>query len=111
MARDCGVDISGQRARQVKSQDFSRFDRIFGMDRANVRALRQKAPEGAHGRIHLFLHHALGQDEEVLDPYYGSEERFAAVCQTIREACEALATRLSERDDSALSSGHTSSTT
>lgn len=111
IARQFGIDISGQRARQIKPADFSRFDLIFGMDRANVRALRQQAPTAAHGRIHLFLEYALGRAQDVPDPYYGSGEQFAAVYQTIREACEALAAKLADRDDSAARSGQASSTT
>lgn len=111
IASQFGVDISGQRARQIEPDDFSRFDLVFGMDRANVRALRQKAPRATRDRIHLFLEYALGRAQEVPDPYYGSGEHFAAVYQTIREACEALATKLSERGDSALRSGQASSTT
>ena len=38
-----GVDISGQRARKVLAQDFTRFDLILGMDRANVRDLKALA--------------------------------------------------------------------
>lgn len=111
VARECGIEISGQRARKIEMRDFSRFDLIFGMDRANVRALRQKAPEAASERIHLFLRYTLGREEDIPDPYYGGGEHFATVRQTIREACDALATRLSARDDSELSSGQASSIT
>lgn len=110
IAREFSVDISRQRAQQIKPDDFLRFDLIFGMDRANVSALRQQAPKAARDRIHLFLEYALGRAQEVPDPYYGSGEHFAAVYQTIREACEALATRLTE-GDSAFRSGQASSTT
>src|SRR5574338_274228 len=30
-----GIDLSGLRARQVRADDFRRFDLILGMDRAN----------------------------------------------------------------------------
>jgi protein-tyrosine phosphatase len=106
-----GIDISGQRARQVSAADFTRFDVIFGMDRDNVRRLRQLAPEEARNRIHLFLDYALGRTEEVPDPYYEGEESFAAVYRTIRDASEALATRLAGRAGSVRSSGQASSTT
>ncbi|MCT8999265.1 low molecular weight protein-tyrosine-phosphatase [Chelativorans intermedius] len=108
VARRFGLDISGQRARRVVAEDFSRFDVILGMDRANVRALSQRAPRQAQGRIHLFLDFALGRREDIPDPYYGGEDGFAAVYWRIREASEALATRL--RDGSARISGQASST-
>ncbi|WP_159587628.1 low molecular weight protein-tyrosine-phosphatase [Chelativorans xinjiangense] len=109
-ARRFGLDISGQRARQVEPEDFSRFDIILAMDRANVGALRQRAPKEAHGRIHLFLDYALGGPEEIPDPYYGGDDGFAAVYRTLREASDALVARLAERDGSARISGQASST-
>lgn len=111
VARRFGIDISDQRARQVQTADFSRFDLVLGMDRANIRALQQLAPLAARDRIHLFLDYALGRTEDVPDPYYGGEEDFSAVYCTIREASESLAARLAERAGSVRSSGHASSTT
>ena len=89
-----GVDISGQRARKVLPQDFSRFDLILGMDRANVRDLKALAPQAARGRIHLYLDFPTGKAEDVPDPYYEGAEAFASVYRMIREASEALAKRL-----------------
>ncbi|MBE1710477.1 MULTISPECIES: low molecular weight protein-tyrosine-phosphatase [Mesorhizobium] len=90
-----GIDISGQRARKVLREDFSRFDLILGMDRSNVADLRALAP--ARDRVHLFLEFAHGQARDVPDPYYDGPEAFAEVYRMIREASEALATRLAAR--------------
>jgi len=89
-----GVDISGQRARKVLPEDFSRFDLILGMDRANVRDLKALAPAAARDRIHLYLDFATGKAADVPDPYYDGAEAFASVYRMIREASEALAKRL-----------------
>ncbi|TPK89593.1 MULTISPECIES: low molecular weight protein-tyrosine-phosphatase [unclassified Mesorhizobium] len=88
------VDISGQRARKVLPEDFSRFDLILGMDRANVRDLKALAPAAARDRIHLYLDFATGKTADVPDPYYDGAEAFASVYRMIREASEALAKRL-----------------
>ena len=90
-----GIDISGQRARKVTPQDFSRFDLILGMDRSNVADLKALSP--ARDRVHLFLEFAHGQARDVPDPYYDGPEAFAEVYRMIREASEALATRLAAR--------------
>ncbi|BAB51027.1 low molecular weight protein-tyrosine-phosphatase [Mesorhizobium japonicum] len=90
-----GIDISGQRARKVLREDFSRFDLILGMDRSNVADLKALAP--ARDRVHLFLEFAHGQARDVPDPYYDGPEAFAEVYRMIREASEALATRLAAR--------------
>lgn len=102
-----GIDISGQRARKVTPQDFSRFDLILGMDRSNVADLKALAP--ARDRVHLFLEFAHGQTRDVPDPYYDGPEAFAEVYRMIREASEALAARLAARA-SVPDSGQASST-
>ncbi|CDX22639.1 Low molecular weight phosphotyrosine protein phosphatase [Mesorhizobium plurifarium] len=94
VAAQHGVDISGQRARKVLPQDFSRFDLILGMDRANVRDLKALAPQAARDRVHLYLDFATGTAVDVPDPYYDGAEAFASVYRMIREASEALAKRL-----------------
>lgn len=104
-----GIDISGQRARKVRPEDFSRFDLILGMDRQNVRDLRAMAPVAAHERIHLLAEFAQGKTRDVPDPYYDGQEAFASVYRMIREASEALAKLLEERA-SAPDSGQASST-
>ncbi|BCH29994.1 protein-tyrosine-phosphatase [Mesorhizobium sp. L-8-10] len=86
-----GIDISGQKARRVRPDDFRHFDLILGMDRSNVEELKRLAPADSPGRVHLFLDYALGRDSDVPDPYYGGSEGFADVYRMIREASEALA--------------------
>lgn len=105
-----GIDISGQRARQVESRDFHAFAAILGMDRSNVRDLKALAPAGTQGRIHLYLDYALGKARDVPDPYYGGPREFDEVYGMIREASEALAARLAVRA-SGPASGQASSTT
>ena len=76
-----GIDISGQRARKVRREDFSRFDLILGMDRSNVADLKALAP--TRDRVHLFLEFAHGQARDVPDPYYDGPEAFAEVYRMI----------------------------
>jgi len=109
VAASHGVDISGQKARKVVVGDFSRFDLILGMDRSNIRDLKALAPAAAHDRIHLFLEFAHGKARDVPDPYYDGAEALASVYRMIREASEALATRLEARA-SVPDSGQASST-
>lgn len=104
-----GIDISGQTARKVRPEDFSRFDLILGMDRQNVRDLKALAPAAVHDRIHLYPEFAGGSGRDVPDPYYDGPEAFATVYRMIREASEAQAARLAARV-SAPDSGQASST-
>ena len=85
-----GLDISGQRARQVNAGDFDAFDLILGMDRDNVRHLTRIQPPGSRARIALYLEEALGRSKDVPDPYYGDDRDFEAVFALCTEASEAL---------------------
>jgi len=89
-----GIDISGQRARQVTPEDFDRFDIIFAMDRSNEATMRARAPSSRHDKIKLFLEHTLGSRADVPDPYYGGEDGFEDVYQLLREGCSELVSRL-----------------
>jgi protein-tyrosine phosphatase len=110
IAASHGVDITGQRARQLSPDDFSGFDLILGMDRSNVSDLRSLAPAAARGKVHLYLEFAEGRASDVPDPYYGGPEGFASVYRMIRDASDALASRLAARESVPVS-GHASSTT
>lgn len=89
-----GIDISGQRARQITADDFDRFDMIFAMDRSNEATMRARAPASRHDRIFLFLEHTLGGRADIPDPYYGDGDGFEAVYQLLREGCSELVSKL-----------------
>lgn len=89
-----GIDISGQRARQLTPEDFDRFDLIFAMDRSNEATMWARAPSSRHDKIMLFLDHTLGRSADVPDPYYGGVDGFDDVYQLLREGCSELVSRL-----------------
>ena len=97
VARTNGLDISGQQARAITEEDFERFDLVLGMDRKNIRELREIAPDASRDRIHLFLDYAGSGAKEVPDPYFGDAAGFAEVYRMIRVASEALAAKLAGR--------------
>ncbi|GAA0785639.1 low molecular weight phosphotyrosine protein phosphatase [Roseibium denhamense] len=81
-----GIDISQQRARQIKPADFSRFDLIVAMDRDNLATLHARNPsEGP--RIRLLL---TEPDQDVPDPYYGGGDGFETVYRMIENGCHKL---------------------
>lgn len=89
-SRTRGIDISGQRARQVAVEDFDSFDLILAMDETNAAHLRAMAPDKAH-KVRLFLEFApqLGV-REVPDPYYDEADGFEAVLDMIEAASRGL---------------------
>lgn len=95
-ARERGIDISGQRARQVSAGDFSDFDLIVAMDEANLATLKRQAASHEHPRIRLFLEFASdAATREVPDPYYGGEDGFAHALDLIEAAASGLADHIS----------------
>ncbi|MFT7578629.1 MAG: protein-tyrosine phosphatase [Myxococcota bacterium] len=79
-ARDHGIDIEGQRARQLAVDDFSTFDWIVAMDRSNAQTARDRTPAGATARIVEFMHYVPNAEEQdVPDPYYGGDNGFEHV--------------------------------
>ncbi len=88
-------DLSGLRARQVRAEDFVRFDLIFAMDRSNLQELLAMAPPAARGKIQLFLDNSPEQPvREVPDPYYGGTSGFEEVLDLIEAASRGLLRRL-----------------
>ena len=84
------VDISGQRARRVSTQDFRDFDLICAMDRSNLADLEAMRP--ADGRAEIRL---LCEDTDVPDPWH--DGRFAEAFAQIDAACAALIPALTAR--------------
>ncbi len=89
--RKRGIDISGQRARQVQAADFEDFDLLVGMDRSNRETLLGLAPEHHAHKVRLLLEFAPGTGvEEVPDPYYGGASGFDKVYELIDAGTKGL---------------------
>lgn len=80
-----GYDLSDQRARQINSQDFDRFDYILAMDSDNLETLRRKSPPAHHGKLDMFLQFSQAGVAEVPDPYYEGPEGFERVLDLVEE--------------------------
>lgn len=90
-----GVDIGNRMVRQIERDDFYRFHHIIALDRANLEAIRTRAPRDTTARLSMLLDAVDGRaGEPVPDPYYGKDEDFVRVWGVINEGVEALAARL-----------------
>jgi protein-tyrosine phosphatase len=90
-ARQRGIDISVQSARQVTHADYTRFDFLLAMDGSNLAELTQLAPKDARHKIRRFLDfapHAGTQD--VPDPFFGGREGFDHALDLIEHAARGL---------------------
>lgn len=97
-ARRRGIDLAGQRGRQVSAADFGRFDYLLAMDRDNLAALRRLRPADFAGHLGLFLDFAPGAPlRDVPDPYYGGVDGFDEVLDLIEAASHGLLAEIRAR--------------
>jgi len=90
-ARNRGYDLSAQRARQVRLEDFERFDMILAMDRGHLRALQKLAPAHHHAKIRLFV-----EGLDVPDPYERGPDGFEEVLDLVEAQCRRLLQELKQ---------------
>jgi protein-tyrosine phosphatase len=90
-ARRRGYELDALRARQVRRDDFTRFDYVLAMDLRNLRDLKALMPPDHPGYVGLLLDFApqLGL-REVPDPYFGGGDGFETVLELTERACEGL---------------------
>ncbi len=90
VARQFGIDISAQRARQFKVADFDLFDQIFVMDTGNLRDILRLAPNQEYTKkVALMLDQVYPEKlKSVPDPYY-NDDAFEPVFRMLDKACTA----------------------
>ena len=92
VSQDNGIDISQQSARQFQSSDFTKFDRIFVMDKQNYRDVIAKANnQDEIDKVELLCEVAGMGVRPVPDPYYGGDEGFKSVFDLVKTACHRIA--------------------
>jgi low molecular weight protein-tyrosine phosphatase len=98
VARERGTPLDG-RARQVRAEDFARFDLLLAMDAANAADLRRLAPgERERAKVRLLREFdpasAAAGELDVPDPYHGAAGGFHEVFELVQAACEGLLDRV-----------------
>lgn len=87
------VDLSNLVARQFTASDFDAFDKIYVMDKSNLKNVLALAGNESHKtKVDLLLNASYPQQHlEVPDPYFGGEEGFETVFRMVYKACSAIA--------------------
>jgi protein-tyrosine phosphatase len=87
-----GIDISGQRSRQIRDTDFDDFDLILTADEMVDRRVRRQAPSGARARIMRMTESLPDFDDfpEVPDPYYGNAADYREVYDLLERSMSEL---------------------
>lgn len=87
-----GIEMT-HRARQVKEEDFERFDRVIAMDDNNYEALFRLAPDRqAQQKIYRFRELLRRHPDwsYIPDPYYEGHEGFELVLDLLEDGCATL---------------------
>jgi len=92
-----GYDLSDLRARQLTAADFSNFDRLYAMDRSNLRAIEALRPKGNTTQAVLFLDLLDQPQSDVPDPYY--DNSFDHMLDLIERGADALVQDLMQKGD------------
>ena len=96
VARQNGLDISNQQARQFKKNDFDAFDIIYAMDQSNyANIIKLAKSESDIKKVKLFLdENPSVADKNVPDPYYGDEDGFENVYRLVEDTCKIIHKKL-----------------
>ncbi len=91
-----GIDISGQRARQICARDYVEFDYILAMDESNLADIFSQAVDPVKAEIALFTSYSAPplQGRQVPDPYYGGADGFKQVLEMVEQASNGLLQKL-----------------
>lgn len=90
-----GWAATGHHARQLRAADVASADLVLCADRANYRDVLRLGVEGADVRLlRSYDPDALSGDEEVPDPWFGSDADFDEALDLIEQACRGLVTQL-----------------
>ena len=83
-----GIDCTGKTARQLRNEDYDRFDLLIGMDKANLRNMYRMCGGDFDGKLHLLMEYADRPDAEVADPWYTGD--FETTWRDVLAGCQGL---------------------
>ena len=82
-----GIDCTGKSARQLTRTDYTQYDLLIGMDRANLRNMHRICGGDPDGKIKLLLDYT-DRPGDVADPWYTGD--FDATWRDVLEGCTEL---------------------
>ncbi|MBO4845544.1 MAG: low molecular weight phosphotyrosine protein phosphatase [Lachnospiraceae bacterium] len=82
-----GIGCAGKTARQMRRDDYDKWDYIIGMERLNMSYMHRILGGDPEGKVSLLMDFT-GRSEDIDDPWYTGD--FAGVYKQIVRGCEAL---------------------
>lgn len=94
-----GYDLSELRARQIRGEDFEKFDLILAMDWDNLELIQEICPPQHQKKVHRLAEFCSTHTSTVVpDPYYDGPPAFEHVLDLVEDACDGLIRHLQERN-------------
>jgi protein-tyrosine phosphatase len=92
VARQNGIDISRQRSRLFVKEDFDRYDIIYAMAGDVIEEIKYISKEKFNPqKVKLMMNEwRPGSNQDVPDPWYGSENGYHEVFKMLDMACDAV---------------------
>ncbi len=87
-----GYDITEQRSIEFKAMDFETYDKIYVMAQDVMRDVKEIAGDKFNAdKIDYFLNELYpGQNQNVIDPWYGGEDGYYDVFNQIEACCQVI---------------------
>ena len=82
-----GIPFSPRRARQMRREDYERYDIIAVMDNQNLRNIRPFSGDDPEHKVKLLLSFC-GEDRGVADPWYTGD--FSRTYEDVLRGCEGM---------------------
>lgn len=82
-----GISCAGKTARQMRRDDYDKWDYIIGMERLNMSYMHRILGGDPEGKVSLLMDFT-GRSEDIDDPWYTGD--FGGVYKQIVRGCEAL---------------------
>ncbi len=82
-----GIESSGHHARQLRRDDYDKYDLLIGMDQENIRNMTRMCGGDPDGKIHKLLSYT-GSNRDVADPWYTGD--FRQTWLDVSAGCQAL---------------------
>lgn len=87
-----GIEISQQRARSFRVEDFDIYDKIYALAEDVLEDIRRiSKTKFDNTKVDLLMNEVYpGKNMDVPDPYYGPEEGYQEAYELIDKACDAI---------------------
>jgi len=82
-----GIDCAGKTARQLKRDDYKKYDLLVGMDGANLRNMRRTCGGDPDGKLHLLMDFT-DRPGDVADPWYTGD--FETTWRDVLAGCRGM---------------------